>query len=423
MVDFTLVWNWYSRESVLNALVEISKNREVVCVYKDLSFGKRPDIIQYPADILQSVAEGAIAFHGSVERWSQPMKLDVGMSKEELDELRIGWDLILDPDVSDFEVAKIVTLQIVEALKDHGVRSISVKFTGGKSFHVGVPFESFPEKINFQPTSSLYPELFQKIIEYIKDYIRERLRDELLAFETPHNLAKRVGKKLDEIVDENGLDPFKMISLDVFSSRHLFRLPYSLNEKTLLVSVPIKPEKILSFKKEDALPKNVRVEEKFLEPKAKGDAEGLVVEALDWYSRRKEKVERISKPSRVVKKRRIPKEFFPPCIKKTLSGLSDGRKRSIFVLVTFLRNMGWSDEEIEKEIYAWNERNIPPLRTNYIRTQLRWHFRQKRELLPPNCDNPTFYSDYKVCTPDEVCKGIKNPINYPFKVLKKRTKK
>src|SRR4030042_1031850 len=114
------VYNWYSRESVQKALIEVAKEREVVSVFKDGSFGKRPDVIQYPGDVMQAVAEGTISFHGSVEQWSNPMQLDVGMNRNDLDNLRSGWDIILDPDVKDFEIGKATTKQIIEVLKDHG---------------------------------------------------------------------------------------------------------------------------------------------------------------------------------------------------------------------------------------------------------------------------------------------------------------
>ena len=131
-MSFQSVFNWYSRESVQKALIEVSKNREVVSVFKDGSFGKRPDVIQYPGDIMQAVAEGTISFHGSVEQWSNPMQLDVGMNRNDLDNLRTGWDVILDPDVKDFEIGKTVAKQTIEALKDHGIKNYSLKFTGGK---------------------------------------------------------------------------------------------------------------------------------------------------------------------------------------------------------------------------------------------------------------------------------------------------
>ena len=423
MVDFVRVWNWYSRESVRRALLEVAKNREVVFVYKDLSYGKRPNTLQYEGDVLQAIAEGTVAFHGSVERWRNPMELDVGMSRQQLDSLRTGWDLLIDPDVKDFQIAKIVTLLIVKTLQEHGVKNIYVKYTGGKGFHIAVPFESFPQKVNDQPIAKLYPEIYEKIIEYLKWCIREPLKEALLELDTPNGLSQRVGKPLDEILSTEGIDPFKIVSLDVFGSRHLFRLPYSLHEKSLLVSLPIEIAEIKSFEKEQAQIEKAKVRKKFLvEPKYEGDAEGLVIEALDWYSRHAKKEVKIATTVRTRRKRgkKIPEEYFPPCIKKILSGLSDGRKRSIFVLVTFLRNMGWSLEEIEERLNEWNKANKPPLRDSYLRTQLRWHFRQERNLLPPNCDNPIFYKDMNVCQPDKIClSGIKNPINYAFKAFKK----
>ncbi|MEM5854701.1 MAG: hypothetical protein QW472_00055 [Candidatus Aenigmatarchaeota archaeon] len=431
MTEFQRVWNWYSRESVLKAILEVAKNREVVAVYKDGIFGRRPDMLQYIQDILQSVAKGAIAFHGSLERWQQPMKLDVGLNRSQLDAVRIGWDVLFDVDVDDFEIAKIAVKQIIEALKDHGVVSYSVKFTGGSSFHIGIPFESLPEKINAQPTSVQYPELLHKIIEYVKWYIKDNVKEEISRLFKPEEIASKVGKGVKEITENNEIDPFKVITIDVFGSRHLFRLPYSLHEKTLNVSLPIKPERVDKFDIQEALPEKAKVEEKFLVPKSVlHDAEALVIEALDWSAKHLvEKEEEI--PKIVIKKRRVkvvPEEFFPPCVKKILRGLSDGRKRSLFILINFLRNMGWTLDKIESKVMEWNSKNVLPLRNTYVRTQLRWHFRQERNLLPPNCDNENFYRDIGLCEPDEICTDgdkivVKNPVNYPLKKLKAKKRK
>lgn len=431
-MSFQKAWNYYSREDVQQALLEVAKDREVVSVYKDGNFGKRPNIIVYPQDILQEVKQGAIAFHGSVERWKQPMKLTSGLLKEEMDKLRKGFDVLIDIDVKDFELAKIATKQIIEALEDHGVKNYSCKFTGGKSFHVGVCYEALPKKINFKETFLLYPELPQKLIEYLKYYCKEKLRDKFLEFGNPFDIAKRVGKNLGEIVDEDGVNPWKIVEIDsmLISARHLFRLPYSLHEKSLLVSLPLELRDLDKFQKEDARPENLKVRTKFLQVKRDiEDARDLVVEALDWASKQKEIVEPI-KPRRMIKRklRKISVDLFPPCISKILLGLPDGRKRSVFILINFLRNMGWKWEEIEKKLYEWNEKNTPPLRRNYIRTQLRWHIKQERNLLPPNCDNSTFYRSptMNVCNPDVTCKDrndkiiIKNPVVYPFKKLKRK---
>lgn len=431
MADMQRVWNYYSRESVLKAIVEAGKDREVVSVFKDIRFGKRPDVIQYPQDILQAVAEGTVSFHGSVERWSNPMKLDVGLTKPDLDRLRIGWDVLIDPDVDDFEIAKITVKQIVEALKDHGVSSYGIKFSGGQGFHVSVPFEALPEKINALPTSAMYPDILQKIIEYIKWYIKDQLREEIVALLSPTDVSQRIGKSLADITGEEGIEPFKIISMDIFGSRHLFRLPYSLHEKNMFVSLPIKKESLDRFEKENALPEKVKVEEKFMTPKLNlHDAEALVVEALDWSTKHKmETKEELPKPVKMRKMKVIPEQYFPPCVQLIGNGLADGKKRSIFILINFLRNMGWDLERLEKKLVDWNEKNVPPLRVNYLRGQLRWHLRQERNLLPPNCDNPNFMLGIGVCQPDEICKGrtdnitIKNPVNYPFRKMKIPQKK
>lgn len=358
------------------------------------------------------------------------MKLGVGLTKLDLDQMRIGWDVFVDVDVKDFEIAKITTKQIIEAFKDHGVKNYSCKFTGGSSFHIGIPFEALPEKINMQLTSAQYPNILQKVVEYIKSYVSDQLREEMNSISTPAEIARRIGKTAEEITGKEGIDPFKIVTMDIFSSRHLFRLPYSLHESSLLVSLPLKPESIGRFEKEHALPEKIRIEEKFLIPKsAVHDAEGLIVEAMDWATKNMAEVkEELPRPARQVKVSMIQEEYFPPCINNIFKGLADGRKRSIFILINFLRNMGWDLEKLESKIMEWNEKNYPSIRANYLRTQLRWHLRQERNLLPPNCDNEQFYASIGVCTPDKYCKGgtdkitLKNPVNYPFRKMKKPLK-
>jgi len=428
VIDFTRVWNWYSRESVQRAILEVAKDREVASIYKEGTFGKRPNVLNYPGDILQAVAEGSVSFHCSLEHWSNPMKLDVGMSRLDQESLRTGWDILIDPDVPDFEIAKLTVKHVIEALKDHGVLNHSVKFSGGKSFHIGVPFKSIPKKINLQPSGRMYPDLLQKITGFIKWYIHDSFKESLLELGPPNVISQRVNRPLADITKDQDLDPFKVVNLDVFSSRHLFRLPYCLHEKTMLVSLPIRPDKIGAFEKEMAQPEKVKVDEKFLQQRVPShDAEVLIIESLDWASKHNVEVkEAIPKERKTTQKMRyIPEEMFPPCIKQILEkGLSDGRKRAVFILINFLRNMGWKPEQIEKKIEQWNEKNYPPISANYLRGQLRWHFRTEKMLLPPNCDNENYYKAMGV---HECCKNlhdanIKNPVSYPFRILKAKSK-
>ena len=85
--------------------------------------------------------------------------------------------------------------------------------------------------------------------------------------------------------------------------------------------------------------------------------------------------------------------MFPPAIKKLLSGLSDGKKRGLFILVTFLRSLNFSPEYINKKVREWNQKNNPPLKEGYIRSQIDWHLKQKKKILPPNYSNENFYRD------------------------------
>ncbi|MBU5682733.1 MAG: hypothetical protein KQA34_03435 [Candidatus Aenigmarchaeota archaeon] len=418
-----IVKNYYSNEKILEFLVEFSKDREVVAVYKDGKYGKRPDILQYPADIISKVEEGAIAFHCTAEKWKNPMQLRAGMIKKDYDELRLSWDLVIDIDIKDFEIAKLATKVIVEFLKSYQIKNLLVKFTGGDSFHIIIPSQSFPENFNKSPISLQYEELSRKIIEFIKQSTEEELRNLIIEFFNPKELSQKLNKPLGELFENNVLKPFKFINIDVFGVRHLFRMPYSLHEKTLLVSLPINPKEIMNFKKSDAHPEKVIFDEKLVRFEYKNDAIYLLIEAIERVKIEVEKeIEELKEKFEAGKKRKIPFEYFPPCIKTILSGLEDGRNRSIFVLITFLRNVGYSWEEIEKILHEWNEKNRPPLREGIIRTQFRWHVRQERNLLSPNCDHLVFYKDYGVCKPDEFCKEIKNPLSYALKKFLKDKK-
>ena len=427
---FRTLQAYYSRPDVQNALLEAGRNREIVSVLRDGRFGKRPDVLQYGADIEQAVRDGAASFHGSVERWKQPMQLEAGLTRQQLDALRSGWDVLIDVDVKDFDIAKIFVKQFAAALKDHGISSFGLKYTGGKSFHMAIPFEALPESVDMRPIVLQYPEAMAKILEYLKWYTTEPLRDALLAFASPAELAEKVGKTVADIVSDAGIEPFKIASMDIFSSRHMFRLPYSLHEKSLLVSLPIKLEQLDAFKKEDAAPEKVKIGETFVKRDVRRrEAEALVVEAFDWAATHmKEKPEALPQTKRQPEKMmRFAEPQFPPCVQTIFKGLADGKKRSVFILINFLRNMGWKPEEIEKRLAEWNERNYPPMPSNYIRTQLRWHLTQQRNILPPNCDNENFYKSFGVCKPDAVCMAgakaagqitIKNPVNYAFRKMR-----
>lgn len=437
MANFRQIFEYYLREDVQNALLGVSGSREVAGVMRDGKFGTRPNMLGYRNDILQMAQSGSVAFHGSVERWSNAMSLSAGMKRQDLDKLRTGWDLLLDLDFKIFEHAKIAAKIFVDALKKHGARNIFIKYTGGKSFHIAIPFESFPDNVNYRPTRLQYPEIPETIVKYLNNFVRDKLEREIFKIEPDiEELAKKLNVPLNELLKEERKEfeigllgsshprtvQIKMLpESGLFSSRHLFRLPYSLHESSFLVSVPIKISDIDDFKKEDAAPEKVKVKEKFLfdVEKLDADASGLVIEALDWAAK-EIKPEPVKPKPVFTEKSVITKEYFPPCIMKILGGMSDGRKRSLFILINFLRNMNWQMDRIEEEINEWNQRNNPPLPSTYVRGQVKWFKSNQKMMLPPNCDNERFYKAMGLYCGEEFHARIKNPVNYVFVALKRK---
>ena len=93
-----------------------------------------------------------------------------------------------------------------------------------------------------------------------------------------------------------------------------------------------------------------------------------------------------------------------------MAGIPDGKKRAVFILTNFLGKIGWSKEEISGYLKEWNKKNPEPLREVYIKGQL-YNFKPG-EKLPPNCNNEGYALGMGVCKPDNLCKRIKNPVNY-----------
>ncbi len=417
---------FYKREDIQEVLIAHAKNKEIAVRYEE-SFGKRPDILVYPRDVLELALRGTTSFHASEERWSNPLSLSSTSSKKELDELRTGWDLVLDIDCKVMEYSRIAADLIVKFLEYCEVKDISCKFSGNKGFHLGIPFEAFPQQVGGIPTKDLFPEAPRKIALYVKEHIKEELARRILLFEGNDlgKIANKVGLSSSEIfmyVDDNTgnkrgkllIDTFLEIDTVLLSSRHLYRMPYSLHEKSGLVSLPLDPSNVLSFEKEMARPEKVLAPTfSFLPRDVHGEsARRLLLQAWDFeFKQEVEKEEKESKQQDFSVTSPVSSDFFPPCMKLILQGLEDGKKRGLFCLSSFLGKVGWSREQTEKFIHEWNtQKNREPLREVYIKGQLA-HF-TPGERLPPNCSHEAYYKGIGVCKPDDFCRRIKNPANY-----------
>ena len=406
------------------------------------------------------------------------------MKRGEIEDLRAGWDLVIDIDCPVWSISRITAWLILKSLKELGISSISVKFSGNKGFHIGVPFEVFPRNLGKEETRTKFPEAARKIAAYLLDYIGEKhiqVRHNELIFGKRFKikidkLSKLLGKNTDELtywkcknchrkveekeqmqeeilVDSEDIDfmsektykakkgsfkkktcgcnnpehirlfnPATIIDIDtiLISSRHLFRMPYSLHEKSGLASIPFNPEKVLDFKKDFAKPENVKVStHRFLDKEKVKLGEGArLLDAALAFSMEEDKEEINIKKEYEIPKSALPVEHFPPCIKKILNGIEDGRKRSLFTLVNFLTCVGWDHDKIEALLKDWNKKNQEPLREVLLVGQLRYHKQQKKRTLPPNCANKMYYQDIGCCMPDNLCNKIKNPVNYAKRKIK-----
>jgi len=425
-MNYREILAYYSREDVQAALLATAKDREVAGVFMNGSFGPRPSVLAFPNDILAMVKKGVVEFHCSLEHWTNPMAIKTD-NYQAYEKLRMGWDLILDLDCEDTEHGKIAVKVLLGALRKHGIRSASLKFTGGTGFHVGIPWASIPDTIDYRPAAGMFPELARDMGLYLREFMREELERKLLKRYMPDQLAEAVGRPLGEILKGDCFDPYKIVDIDpiLISPRHLFRMPYSLHKGTGLVSRPLlSEEQIDGFSREQAKPESTRALRGFLSKGSPGEAEFLIAEAAGWSAREaKEERKRIAKKE--VVQDAVPLELAPPCIKNIMKGLADGRKRAMFILVNYLASLKWKWENIESLLMKWNEKNSPPLQLNYLRTHIRWHRAQPRQSgtkPPPNCSKEGWMAGIGVCQPDATCGGkkktIKNPVNYPLRKMK-----
>ena len=490
MLDLPTCLRYYKRKDIQEAIVASVRDREVAVSYGGKGYGKRPDVIMYPQEILEFVKRGVTSFHVSEERWEDPLALIPGMPQKELQTLRSGWDLVIDIDSIDFTISKTAAHFVVKALNDHGITSIFVKFSGNKGFHIAVPFESFPKEFNGEQTSDQFPDLPKKIAEYLINYIKKTyvtVNEDLIKFgevnsfsleslktmdikENPIILVcdqckkKKEDRKLndsgyffvcpncdhkqqsqedyvvcdkcskimqmvDQVVKQScscGSTEFtsefnilSVIDIDtlLLSSRHLYRCVYSLHEKSGLASIPIRSSQILEFDKQSAKPESVTVvQNHFLQQNVPNEAAELISKA----SEATHKVEYSTPQSQEFKEYKefetmteaAPKDYFPPCMHNILKGMQDGKKRALFAMVTFLLQVGWSKDAVQEFCTTWNETNAEPLKEAELLGLIRHHTMRQQKLLPPNCSNDMYYTGLGICTPDNLCKRIKNPVSY-----------
>lgn len=176
---------YYSRPGVQKAMFEFAKNREISPRYFE-GFGKRPDAFQYLSDIFAMVKKGATSFHCSEELWKDALQIQTGMTEQQLNEKRIGWDLLIDIDCPYFDYSKLAAKAIIQVLENHKIKNIGIKFSGSKGWHILVPWKAFPKQIGGGKTKNLFPKLPRILVDYIRAEARIELEKIL-----PDDFAKQ----------------------------------------------------------------------------------------------------------------------------------------------------------------------------------------------------------------------------------------
>jgi hypothetical protein len=415
------ILKYYLNDEIINRLLNVT-DRECAVRYYD-KFGKRPMFFQYPSDIENLIRGGATSFHVSEERWINPLLLDKELAKDELTDMRKGWDLVIDIDCKIIDISKIFTKMLLDKLTREGLSSLSVKFSGGSGFHIMVPYESFPSSINGESTKKLFPDAPMVISLFLKNELKGELEGELRNYGLD-KISKTLHIDKNQFYQEGKLDPYSIIDIDtvLISERHMFRMQYSLNEKKWLASVPLEKNKVIDFDIEQAMPDKIDTKLDFFNiPQKKNEASSLFIRAYDAF---KEAPKQEAKNEKSFTPINLPLDMnkLPPCIKTISNGLSDGRKRSVFILINFLRNIGRTKEEVISFLLEWNKKNNPPLKENLIIPQVEYAFSGK-SYPPPNCDSKGYYKFFNVCFPDQTCKLIKNPLSYYVRLNSKHHKK
>jgi hypothetical protein len=183
--------SYYARKDIQQAIFEFCQNRETIANFNNKFFAKRPDILDYPNDVFALAKKGATSLHCSEEIWSNPLDINTDMTPEQYNEIKIGWDFLIDIDSPFLDYGKIAARLLIKELENHGVKNYGIKFSGSKGFHIIVPFKAFPEQVGEHKTKDMFPEWARHIAGYLFKKIREPMNQEILGLTDRQTLKEK----------------------------------------------------------------------------------------------------------------------------------------------------------------------------------------------------------------------------------------
>lgn len=183
--------SYYARKDIQQAMFDFCKHRETVANFNNKFFAKRPDCFDYPSDILNTARQGATSFHCSEEIWKNPLDINTDMTPEQYNQIKTGWDLLIDIDSPFLDYGKIAAKLLIAELEKHGVKNYGVKFSGSKGFHILVPFKAFPKFVGDLETKDQFPKWPRYIAKYLFNRIKNKMNNEILKLSSKEQLREQ----------------------------------------------------------------------------------------------------------------------------------------------------------------------------------------------------------------------------------------
>jgi hypothetical protein len=248
------IYNYYSRPEIQRAIFEYAKGRKITVLrhfrtlYPEI---KEPEDILYISLYHAERSNLWPSLHGQISR-----KLE---NEEQV------CDFVIEIDYKrSWEACFRATRPIIEMFLDFGIHAC-VKFSGHCSAHVIIPGELFP-------ADKKSPHIRSQLMQFVSKIVKH-------------------AEKLDR---------------SFTSSAHFLRLAYSINEKTGLVSLPIKLEEFDYFSWQEARLEEVKVVDNWW-GKVPADAQERMGEFLKFALQKKQFT--------VKQKREIAKKFRKTAVK------------------------------------------------------------------------------------------------------------
>jgi hypothetical protein len=345
--------DWYARADIQAALVaQLGENREAWVSAENYT-SPRPRIVKSSSDLLQLIPRNRIcSVCTSIESFKDPLLLGTQTAET----LRIGWDFVLDIDSNEgLEAAKRCTKAVVKLLRIYDLKSLKIKFSGRRGFHLIIGGEAFDCFSNPKDFCKAYPIV-------------------------PLQVAKFITAALSP-ADRKGVE----IDTEIYAPRHLIRLAYSLHHITNLFGTPLplsgNVDSVNDFTLESASPDRVEIDWDWLKLKPNlAEASTLLDYVAKWVQRSKQRRTGIRILSRA-KTTGTRTYDSTPCIrafmKEGFSVKLVGHRHSILCnVVNAIRRLGF--DITPEQLDELNNRSEKPLPERELQYQIRYQLNRPR---------------------------------------------